>query len=180
MNGLKLLEAARGVIGSRFGKKYSISDEFKQEFNEKAGCFVTLSINGELRGCIGYPEPIEPLWKAVTDSAMNAAFSDPRFPELSEEEFIIMKIEVTVLTKPELINVERPEEYLSRIKIGRDGLIVESGYNRGLLLPQVAVEWEWDVKEFLENTCTKAGLEKDAWMDLETKVYRFQGKIYSE
>lgn len=180
MNGQKLIKAARDAIGSRFGKEFEISDEFKQEFKEKRGCFVTLKIKDELRGCIGFPEPVVPLYKAVIESAKNAAFSDPRFPQLSEEEFRHIRIEVTVLTKPELIKVKQPEDYLKEIEIGKDGLIVERGYKRGLLLPQVAVEWEWDVKEFLEQTCAKAGLNVDAWMEPDTKVYKFQGEIFSE
>ncbi|MBW3003223.1 TIGR00296 family protein [Candidatus Woesearchaeota archaeon] len=180
MNGQKLVKAARDAIGSRFGKGFKLSEEFKQEFKDKRGCFVTLTIKGELRGCIGYPEPTVPLYEAVIESAKNAAFSDPRFPQLSEEEFRHVKIEVTVLTKPELIKVKQPEDYIREIVVGRDGLIVERGYKRGLLLPQVPVEWEWDVKEFLEQTCAKAGLSIDAWMELDTKVYKFQGEIFSE
>lgn len=179
--GKKLLKIARESIISEFkDSKYEASDEIKKEFNDKKGCFVTLNINGNLRGCTGYPEPIVSLYEAVIESAKNAAFNDPRFNPVSEEEFKRVKIEVTVLTKPELIKVSTPEEYLKKIQIGKHGLMVEKAYNRGLLLPQVPVEWKWNVKEFLEHTCTKAGLAADSWMDLDTNVYWFEGKVFSE
>ena len=134
--------------------------------------------HNNLRGCIGYPEPVYPLLDAVIDSAISAAIRDPRFPSVDESELDILDYEITVLTKPRLIEVEKPIEYLDNIIIGEDGLIVERGFYRGLLLPQVAPEHNMDKEEFLSHTCMKAGLRPDAWLDENTKVYKFQGQIF--
>ncbi|MEA3429666.1 MAG: TIGR00296 family protein [Nanoarchaeota archaeon] len=179
--GITLLKIAREVIDSKFkGIEFILSDKFKEEFKKDTGCFVTLVLNGKLRGCIGYAEPTFPLYKALIDSAKNAAFSDPRFPAITEKEWNKIKVEVTVLSKPELIKVNNPEEYITKIEIGKHGLIIEREYKKGLLLPQVPVEWKWGVKEFLEHTCSKANLPVDIWMDKETKVYWFEGNVFSE
>ena len=89
-------------------------------------------------------------------------------------------IEITVLTKPKIIEVNKPKEYPNHIKVGRDGLIVEQGAHSGLLLPQVPIEQDWDEKEFLSNTCIKAWLPPDAWLDESTKIYKFRGQIFTE
>lgn len=179
--GKKLIDLARSSISSNFsGRKASVDDSIKKEFEEKRGVFVTLTINGELRGCIGFVDAIFPLWEAIVKAAESAAFNDSRFGQLDKEEFDKVKIEISVLTNPELIEVERAEEYINNIKIGEDGLIIESGYGKGLLLPQVAVEWKWGVRQFLEHTCEKAGLQKDSWRDLSNKIYKFQAQIFEE
>jgi uncharacterized protein (TIGR00296 family) len=121
-----------------------------------------------------------PLYQAVVDAAKSAAFSDPRFLPLTKEEFKDVRIELSVLTLPELVEVKEPEEYLNIIEIGKDGLIIRNSFNSGLLLPIVAVEYKWDAKTFLENLCGKAGLSNDAWRDLNNKVYRFQSRVFSE
>jgi len=105
---------------------------------------------------------------------------DPRFPPLEIGELNRVIIEVTVLTKPEIITVDDPKDYVEHIKIGRDGLIVEQGFYKGLLLPQVPVEQGWDKEEYLSHTCMKAGLMPDAWFDKSTKIYRFSGQIFTE
>jgi len=105
---------------------------------------------------------------------------DPRFPPLEIDELDRIIIEVTVLTKPEVIKVDDPKDYVEHIKIGRDGLIVEQGFYKGLLLPQVPVEQGWDKEEYLSHTCMKAGLMPDAWFDKSTKIYRFSGQIFTE
>ncbi|WP_167848847.1 TIGR00296 family protein [Methanolobus halotolerans] len=147
-------------------------------FDEPRGVFVTLSKNGELRGCIGHPYGDSPLKHAITDSAISAGFRDPRFPPVRIDEMTFVTIEVTVLTRPEQINVE-PRDLPSSIKIGRHGLIVKSGYRQGLLLPQVAPENQMDEVEFLGHTCLKAGLPPDAWAT-GAEVYCFEGQIFSE
>ena len=103
---------------------------------------------------------------------------DPRFPSVDESELDSLDYEITVLTKPQVIEVEKPIDYLDNIIIGKDGLIVERGFYRGLLLPQVAPEHNMDKEEFLSHTCMKAGLRPDAWLDKNTKVYKFQGQIF--
>jgi len=179
--GRKLIRLVRDTIASRLdGKSADVGAELKKEFSEKKGAFVTLTINGELRGCIGIVEAIYPLWQTIVHAAESAAFGDPRFGPLDKEEFERVKVEISVLSVPELIKVKSAEEYLKNIKIGRDGLIIDGDYGKGLLLPQVAVEWKWDVKEFLENTCRKAGIAKDGWSDINNKIYKFQAQIFSE
>lgn len=174
-----LLEIARKTIESKlFGKPYS--PEFPEEFSANRGVFVTLTKSGSLRGCIGFPEPVFPLIEAVQQAAESAAFGDPRFPPVSKEEWPEIKIEVTVLTPPALLEAGDPSEYPEKIKVGRDGLIVEGGFSKGLLLPQVPVEWHWDEEEFLAQTCIKAGLPPNSWKEKSTKIYTFQGEIFSE
>jgi len=155
------------------------------KLREKCGVFVTLNnvktSNHELRGCIGYPSPVEPLVEATIDSAIQAATNDPRFPPVSLQELNNeIAIEVSVLTPQELIKVEDPADYPSRIQIGTDGLIIERGWYKGLLLPQVAPEWNWNEEEFLSNCCLKAGLSPDSWLIKGTKVYKFQALIFEE
>lgn len=150
---------------------------------EKAGLFCTLkNRRGGLRGCIGLPYPTHRLGEALVNATIGAALEDPRFPPVTKEELPHLTIDLTVLTPPEKLVVSSPDEYLGKIKVGRDGLIVGTGaYSRGLLLPQVPVEQGWDTQEFLEGTCRKAMLPKDAWRDLKrVMVYRFQGQIFEE
>ena len=160
--------------------KIKVPVDTPETLKEKMGAFVTLNKDGLLRGCIGYPEPIEPLVNAVIDVAISAAVNDPRFSPVTASELDDIKIEVSVLTKPELIEVDRPEEYIDSIKIGEDGLIMERGPYRGLLLPQVAVEWGWNEEEFLYNTCVKAGLTADCWIYPDVKIYKFGSQIFHE
>ena len=179
--GEKAVKFAREVV-DRYVKGEKIEDrDLGEKFREKSGAFVTILTYPDrgLRGCIGIPEPIYDLKTSIIESAKSAT-RDPRFPPLTREELPNIIIEVTILTPPRLIEVRSPKEYLEKIKIGRDGLIVEKGFYRGLLLPQVPVEWKWDVEEFLSQTCIKAGLPPDAWIDEDTKVYSFQGQIFAE
>ena len=148
-------------------------------FDELRGVFVTLHLEGELRGCIGYPQPVMPLGRAIVDSAINACSRDPRFPCVRASELKRIELEVTILTKPEVY--KEPKKKLPElVTIGRDGLIVSKGPFSGLLLPQVAPEWGFDSLEFLIQTCIKAGLPPDAWMDEETQVQHFEAQIYAE
>jgi len=144
------------------------------------GVFVTLYKNKQLRGCIGFPEPIFPLFEAIIKAARSAAFEDPRFPPLQKEELKHIKIEVSVLTVPALIKVKKPEDYLKKIKIGKDGLIIRSTLGSGLLLPQVATEYKWGVEEFLRHLCEKARLKQNAWKDKNNQIYKFQAQIFKE
>lgn len=150
----------------------------------KCGVFVTLNIvrrgRKELRGCIGNPYSSQPLVEAIIDAAINSAFRDPRFAPVRPEELSIIRIEVSVLTPPTRIAVTTPEEYLKKIKIGRDGLIVERGVSKGLLLPQVPVEWKWDAEEFLAHCCMKAGLTPDMWLVEGTTISTFSCIVLSE
>jgi len=179
--GKKAVRFARDVIENHVKNKSTSSIDLNEVFNDKHGAFVTIHTypDHDLRGCIGIPLPVMPLKEAITEGAKSAT-RDPRFPPLSENELGNIIIEVTILTKPELIKVNDPKEYLTEIEIGRDGLIVEQSYFKGLLLPQVPVEQRWDKEEFLSHTCLKAGLMPDAWFDEKTKISKFSGQVFTE
>ena len=151
---------------------------------QRCGVFITInsvkSGNKDLRGCIGYPYPTTILAQAVIESAINSATQDPRFYPLALEELDNVVFEISVLTPPEQIKVDSPTKFPSHIKVGKDGLIVESGPYKGLLLPQVPVEWRWDEEEFLCQCCIKAGLPPDSWLLKDTKIYKFQAIIFEE
>jgi len=184
--GAFLVKLARRAVEEHLkdGRIISPPDETPPKLLERRGVFVTLNKIREgikeLRGCIGFPYPTHPLARAVVEAAIDAATRDPRFHPVAKEELSQILFEVSVLTLPQLIEVESPREYPSKIKIGRDGLIVERGYYRGLLLPQVPVEWNWDEEEFLCQCCMKAGLPPDYWLLEGTKIYRFSSIIAEE
>lgn len=138
------------------------------------GAFVTIKTRGRLRGCIGFIEASRPLKQTIERMAAAAAFQDPRFPPLTADEVPFLEIEISILSPLSLIS--SPEEIL----VGVHGLVVESGHNRGLLLPQVAVEYRWERSAFLEHTCQKAGLPSDAWKDPDTRIYTFTAEVFGE
>lgn len=176
-----LLKIARDNIRCYLeNKDYQIPEDIPSIFREKLGVFVTLNVDNNLRGCIGYPEPYKPLIDAVLDVSIAAAVNDPRFMPLTLDEFQNITIEISVLTKPTKVIVKDYNEYLDKLEVGVDGLIIESDYNRGLLLPQVPIEQNWDIEEFLENLCYKAGLASDAWMSATTDIFKFQAQIFQE
>ena len=181
-----LVRLARKAIENylREGREIEPPEETPKELWEKMGVFVTLNRRNAppqmaLRGCIGFPMPVYPLVKATIKAAIYAAVDDPRFPPVRESELDDLIIEVSVLTPPELIEGP-PEERPGKIKVGRDGLIVEKGIYSGLLLPQVPIEWGWNEEEFLAQTCWKAGLPPDCWLEKSTKVYKFTAEIFEE
>jgi len=139
----------------------------------RAGAFVTLHLNGKLRGCIGYPEDDAPLIDVVERCAVSAAISDPRFPALALDEWNEVDIEISVLGP-----IERVSE-ISEVEVGRHGLIVELGHRRGLLLPQVASERNWGAAEFASQTSAKAGLPRDAWRT-GASLYKFEAEVFGE
>jgi len=141
---------------------------------ERRGVFVTLHRDGALRGCIGYVEAVKPLLEAVRDMAVSAATEDPRFPSVGPAELEAVDIEVTVLSP--LRRISDPES----VEVGRHGLVIRRGGRSGLLLPQVPVEQGWDRREFLEHTCLKAGLPRDAWQDPGTELHVFTGQVLGE
>ena len=154
-----------------------VPKEIPEYAKEKKGVFVTITKNNELRGCIGFPLPIYPLWEGVIKAARAAAYDDPRFPPLDKSEIKDIKIEISILTVPKEIEGD-PKEYPKKIEIGKDGLIVEYDGYSGLLLPQVATEYNLSPEEFLDDTCIKAGLPPGCWK--YAKVYKFQAEIISE
>jgi uncharacterized protein (TIGR00296 family) len=181
-----LIELARNAVKEYLKTRKQIPppESTPQKLLKECGVFVTINklVHGEkqLRGCIGYPYPTAPLVEAVIDSAINAATQDPRFPSLSAKELGEVVFEVSVLTPPELIETNKPEEYLKKFKVGEHGLIVERGGFKGLLLPQVPVEWNWCEEEFLCQCCMKAGLPPDTWLAKGTRIYKFKAIIFEE
>ncbi len=184
--GKALVEIARRAIAQEFGlDRLDLSQYTDEVLNKKGLAFVTLeTYSGEttsLRGCIGYVEAVAPLKEIVARAAQAAAFSDPRFPPLAKSELDTVIVEVTVLTKPEPVQVTNRFDLPKAIKVGRDGLIVEKGIlYSGLLLPQVPVEYCWDEETFLAETCLKAGLKPDCWLDPSVTVKKFNGIIFRE
>ncbi|MGC8929876.1 MAG: AmmeMemoRadiSam system protein A [Candidatus Woesearchaeota archaeon] len=177
----KLLNLAREAIKSAFEEKEpKVESCIKKKFSEKRGVFVTLKEEEELRGCIGFPRAYYPLWQGIILAARSAAFEDPRFFPLRKDELDRIKIEISVLTVPELIRVKNPEEYLSKIKIGEDGLIIESDFGSGLLLPQVFTEYNCTPEQALIMLCQKAMLPTNAWKDLKNRIYKFQAEVFSD
>ncbi|AGN25735.1 TIGR00296 family protein [Candidatus Methanomassiliicoccus intestinalis] len=176
--GIFAVQLARSAVDAEISNGKVNVENTSPLFNEKRGVFVTLKTypDGELRGCIGFSEPVYPLADAIIMAAESACH-DPRFNDLTDEETIT--VEVSILTIPELLSVA-PEDRPGAVEIGKDGLIVEQGYYKGLLLPQVATEWGWDSEEFLSHACAKAGLRSKAWKSLETRVFKFQAEIFSE
>lgn len=181
-----LVKLARQTVTTylKTGKIVQVPADVDSKLIEPCGVFVTLNTvnNGtkRLRGCIGLPYPTSPLVKAVIETSVSAATQDPRFPPVKLQELDNIVFEVSVLTPPELVKVEKPTDYPSKIKVGRDGLILEQGYHKGLLLPQVPVEWKWDVEQFLCQTAIKAGLSADSWLLKGTKIFRFEAIIFEE
>lgn len=189
-DGELLVKLARRAIEKYLGEDMLETPpaDLKDVFYEPFGVFVTLNRligpaqlgRKELRGCIGFPEPVKPLVSALIEAAVAAAVEDPRFPPVSLEELDSIVIDVSVLTPPKLMDVDDKKILPSKIKIGRDGLIVERGFHRGLLLPQVAVEEKWGPEAFLSYTCIKAGLPPECWLDKKTRVYSFQAVVFEE
>ncbi len=177
-----LVKLARDSVENFFEKGKVEIQKFEQEFlNEKRGVFVTIETypENELRGCIGFPLPYFPLFEAVQKAAISSAFEDYRFGPLKKEELKKVVFEVSVLTKPELIKVKKPEEYLEKIEEKKDGLIIEYGSFSSLYLPQV---WEiiQEKEKFLESLCLKARLPPDAWKNKKAKIFRFRVEAFKE
>ncbi|NOZ59144.1 MAG: TIGR00296 family protein [Euryarchaeota archaeon] len=183
-DGRYLVALARRAIEVylREGRELEPPGDAPEKLRQKAGVFVTLERypEHELRGCIGYPEPVYPLVEATIRAAISAATQDPRFPPVSPGELERCTVEVTVLTAPRLLEVESPRQYPEKVQVGRHGLIVERGLARGLLLPQVPVDHGWTAEEFLSHTCIKAGLMPDCWLEEGTKIYTFEGIVFAE
>ena len=158
-------------LNNKVPPKVTIDSE---TLKEKRGAFVTLKKRGHLRGCIGYIKAVKPLWETVQEMAMAAAFHDPRFPSLKPEELKDLSFEISVLSPLKRIND------INEIEVGKYGLYIVRGYNSGLLLPQVAVEYNWDRETFLSETCYKAGLPPQAWMDKETEIYVFSADYFGD
>ena len=169
----RLLEVARAAVRAAVeGREYRPETD-DPGLQQPGAAFVTLRNGGELRGCIGTVRPESPLIQAVAEMARAAATSDYRFSSVTRQEVEALQIEISVLTPAE------PVKDFAEIAIGVHGLIVEQGERRGLLLPQVAPEWGWDREEFLDHTCLKAGLPREAWRQ-GARVLKFSAEVFGE
>jgi AmmeMemoRadiSam system protein A len=169
-----LLDLARRTIKHYLEKGDSLKEKSDDPLlQEKRGAFVTLKAENELRGCIGYPLPHKPLIETVIDCAIASATQDFRFASIKEEELSQVKIEISVLTLP------RKVKDVSEIRIGEHGIILSKGPHRGVLLPQVPVEWDWDLETYLNHGCLKAGLDDDEWKKGAT-IEIFSAQVFSE
>jgi AmmeMemoRadiSam system protein B/AmmeMemoRadiSam system protein A len=170
-----LLNIAKTTIESRIKNQNLPKFDIRSDtLREKRGAFVTLHKHGSLRGCIGNIHGNKPLYLTIEEMAIASAFNDPRFKPVTEGEIKDLDIEISVLTP--LRKIDNVED----IQVGKHGIYIEKGYYSGLLLPQVATEYRWDMTTFLEQTCNKAGLPKGAWKDKDTRIYIFSADIFSE
>jgi uncharacterized protein (TIGR00296 family) len=181
-DGQILVKTARLAVTEylKKGKRIQPSNEIKSKFSYKSGVFVTLNKKENLRGCIGFPIPDRILHQSLVDAAIASSTEDPRFPPVVHRELDEITFEVTTLTPPVEIKVKDSSEYLKRIKIGRDGLIIKWEFGIGLLLPQVPVEHGWNEEEFLSHTCKKAGAPANYWKRKSTVVLKFEGIVFKE
>ncbi len=169
----ELLRIARTVIETKSRRKPVPSFSAATErLNEKCGAFVTIHKQGMLRGCIGSLEADTPLYRQIAEMAEAAAFRDPRFRPVEEEELPYLDLEISALTPLERIT--DPDD----IQVGLHGIVIRKGYRSGLLLPQVATERNWDKMTFLKETCRKAGLPPDAWKDKDAEIYVFSADVF--
>jgi len=169
-----MLQIARDSIARRLGLPTAEQrPTITPSLQEEKGVFVTLHKKGRLRGCIGNIEGRKTLHEGIADLALESAFGDPRFPSLTADEFPEIDIEISALTK--LTKIDDTDQ----IEVGKHGLYIKKGFNAGLLLPQVATEYNWDRKTFLEQTCWKAGLPQDAWKE-DAEIYIFGAEVFGE
>ena len=184
---MQLLTPEEGILASRLARgaiEYTIAKKPKPMvhltpvFAGKRGVFVTLTKSHQLRGCIGFPYPVMPLGNAIEDAAVAAALEDPRFPGVKRDELASLDFEVTVLTP--LVPLDcAPEDRPAHVEVGRHGLIARGFGTSGLLLPQVATEYGWDAKTFLDHTCEKAGLPRNCWTKSNVEILTFEGQIFT-
>ena len=171
---IALLQLARGAIGQRLGEGEPPSTPATPSLRQHCGVFVTLQKNEKLRGCIGYITATKSLLQLVADAAQASAFQDTRFEPLRREEWDRIEIEISVLSPLE------PIDNIEEIEVGKHGIVMKQGYRSGLLLPQVAVEYNWDRETLLTNTCYKAGLAGNCWKDPDTEIEIFSALVFNE
>ena len=170
---LRLLGIAREAIAAHVSRSPAREPAATGHASPFAGAFVTLHRRGELRGCIGHLQPDLPIGHVVAQCAVAACSQDPRFPPVNAAELPDLDIELSILGPRERV------ASIEEIEIGRHGLVAERGSRRGLLLPQVATEWKWDRQTFVEQTCHKAGLPRDAWRHAAT-LWKFEAEVFGD
>jgi AmmeMemoRadiSam system protein A len=177
-----LVTVARETIKNRLNKAEQSpihGKDLPEKFQEQLGTFVTITIDGNLRGCIGHIIPQETVIEGIQENAINAAFRDPRFPPLTGEEFDRIEIEISILTAPQELDYSDPEDLLRKLRPGKDGVIIKKGYREATFLPQV---WDQlpDKEEFLTHLCMKAGLSHDSWRKEKLQVSTYQVQAFEE
>ncbi len=172
----ELLALARKAVEYAVQEKkaYEPPASSSDALNQERGAFVTLKKSGDLRGCIGYTSATKPLYLTVRDTSTLAALRDPRFPPVSASELKQLEYEISVLSPL------RRVQNIEQIKVGKHGLLMKNGDREGLLLPQVPVEQRWDRKEFLDETCAKAGMRAGCWKDEDTDIFMFTAVVLGE
>jgi uncharacterized protein len=170
-----LLRIAREAIAGRILSRAPAGELTIRDLPEASGVFVTIKRRGELRGCLGTLQCAAGLADEVARCARDSATEDPRFLPVAAAELTELSLDISILGPLELIDPLEPESVI----IGRNGLVVEDGHRRGLLLPQVAVEWGWNAEQFLRQTCRKAGLAPDSWRN-GARVYRFEAEVFGD
>lgn len=178
-----LVRYARGIIESHFGAEIpEIPKRMRHLMERELGVFVVLRIYpyNDIRGCAGYAESAIPLSRAVPEVALSAALRDHRFPPVRKSELKNLIVEVSILTEPEHIKVDNPEDYPKNITIGRDGLIIQKGSRKGLLLPQFSADGGWNPKEFLSRTCIRGGFDPYSWFKDDMIIHKFNAQIFTE
>lgn len=173
--GEQLLEIARQAINAQLmGRQPPVKTVASAALNQTVGCFVTIEMAGRLRGCIGNFTSQQPLYHEVAQMAVAAASEDPRFLAMTSDDIGHYQLDISILSPLEKI------EDTDLIEVGTHGIYLQNGGNRGVLLPQVAREQGWDRLTFLEQTCVKAGLPKDAWQAAQTDIFIFSAQIFSD
>jgi uncharacterized protein (TIGR00296 family) len=174
------VKLARRAIEEYIDIKLIVKNNYGGKFVEKRGVFTTITKGGELRGCIGFPEPVYPLGEAIIKSAIAAAVNDPRFPPIKNNEVDDITVEISFLTPPKPIEAKSKKDLPSHIEIGKDGLVATRDGYSGLLLPQVAVDENMDPEKFLDAVCWKAGMEPGCWKDRDTIIEKFSAEVFYE
>ncbi len=180
-DGAALVQTARKIATEfvKNGRILELDGDIRSRLSFESGIFVTLNIKDDLRGCIGFPLPRK-IAESLPEATIAAATQDPRFSPVKSSELEKITFEVTILTPPIEIMTDDPLLLPSKIKVGRDGLMVRQNHHSGLLLPQVPVEYGWNEEEFLARTCQKAGLPQECWKEKQTRIFSFEGIIFKE
>jgi uncharacterized protein (TIGR00296 family) len=183
LQGAKLVALARNALDTHFSffKKLKIDKKLKQELSSTHGGFVALYKKGQLRCSNGMVETALPLYEFIPSAVEFAAFKDNRFTPIEKKEIPELLVEISILSKPKRLDVRNPEDYLNKIRLGKDGILVRSTFTSGFVLPQVALSQQWDALTFLRNACLKAQIHPDDWQDFDkVRVYTFQCQVFSE
>ena len=179
--GAMLVNLARDAIRSSLDNSdFSIPEDYISKFSFKSGVFVTIRKFGRLRGCLGYARANQPLYESLVSVARSAAFQDPRYPPITYKELSKIEFEVSLIAEPTILTYEKPSDILSNIVVGKDGIILSNNNFSGLMLPQVADKNSWSTEDFLKYTCTMFGLHEAAWLDPQSRIYKFRAKVFNE